>query len=65
MNLAVFEGPIEGALVRALRSNGGLTLSLVAERAGHLVGHVAFSPVTLSTGRVVSAARSSSMGWRS
>ena len=53
VNLAAFQGPVEGALVRALRRNGGLTLSLVAERAGHIVGHVAFSPVTLSTGRVV------------
>lgn len=53
VNLAAFDGPIEAALVRGLRRNGGLTLSLVAERAGHIVGHVAFSPVTLSTGRVV------------
>lgn len=53
VNLAAFEGPAEGALVRALRRNGGLTLSLVAERAGRIVGHLAFSPVTLSSRRVV------------
>lgn len=40
----------EQFIVNALRDAGQLTLSLVAEEAGHLVGHVAVSPVTLSDG---------------
>ena len=35
------------ALVDELRANGNLTLSLVAELNGEVVGHVGFSPVTL------------------
>jgi putative acetyltransferase len=38
----------EGQLVEALRGAGALTLSLVAEDAGHVVGHIAFSPVAIS-----------------
>ncbi|MEM7192182.1 MAG: N-acetyltransferase [Pseudomonadota bacterium] len=38
----------EAQIVRALRCDGDLTLSLVAERAGGVVGHVAFSPVTIA-----------------
>lgn len=37
----------EAAIVDALRAAGALTLSLVAETAQGLVGHVAFSPVTI------------------
>lgn len=37
----------EAAIVDALRAAGALTLSLVAEEAGEIVGHVAFSPVTI------------------
>jgi putative acetyltransferase len=37
----------EGAIIRALRASGHLTLSLVAEENGEIVGHVAFSPVTI------------------
>jgi putative acetyltransferase len=37
----------EAALVHALRAHGGLTLSLVAEEHGQVVGHVAFSKVTI------------------
>ncbi|WP_454813718.1 GNAT family N-acetyltransferase [Labrys neptuniae] len=37
----------EAAIVDALRAAGALTLSLVAEKAGEIVGHVAFSPVTI------------------
>lgn len=40
----------EQFVVDALRSAGALTLSLVAELDGHVVGHIAFSPVTLSDG---------------
>jgi putative acetyltransferase len=37
----------EGAIIRALRADGDLTLSLVAEQDGEIVGHVAFSPVAI------------------
>ncbi len=40
----------EQYIVEALRAAGALTLSLVAEREGRVVGHIAFSPVTLSDG---------------
>ncbi|WP_374442753.1 GNAT family N-acetyltransferase [Stella sp.] len=42
----------EAAIVAALRAAGALTLSLVASEDGDLVGHVAFSPVTVD-GRAV------------
>jgi putative acetyltransferase len=38
----------EQFVVRALRASGRLTLSLVAESGGTLVGHVAISPVSIS-----------------
>ncbi len=38
----------EAAIVDALRDAGALTLSLVAEEQGRIVGHVAFSPVTIN-----------------
>lgn len=40
----------EQFIVKALRVAGALAVSLVAELDGHVVGHVAFSPVTLSDG---------------
>ncbi len=40
----------EPNLVNNLRTDGDLTLSLVAEQDGVLVGHIAFSPVTISDG---------------
>ncbi len=40
----------EQYIVEALRSAGALTLSLVAELDGRIVGHIAFSPVILSDG---------------
>lgn len=49
---AAFEGMLhsqqtEAAIVDALRHAGALALSLVAEEEGEVVGHVAFSPVTI------------------
>nr|WP_276316701.1 N-acetyltransferase [Halomonas flagellata] len=41
---------IEQHIVRALRAAGALSVSLVAECDGEVVGHVAASPVTLSDG---------------
>ncbi|MCA1967557.1 MAG: N-acetyltransferase [Rhizobium sp.] len=40
----------EPQIIERLRRLGKLTLSLVAEDDGQIVGHVAFSPVTLSGG---------------
>lgn len=40
----------EALIVDALRSAGRLSLSLVAEDDGRIVGHLALSPVTLSGG---------------
>ncbi len=40
----------EPDLVDKLRDDGDLTLSLVAETTDALVGHIAFSPVTISDG---------------
>ncbi|WP_336985472.1 N-acetyltransferase [Altererythrobacter aquiaggeris] len=40
----------EPALVGQLRDDGDLTLSLVALDADGIVGHIAFSPVTISDG---------------
>lgn len=49
VDLAAFESDAEARLVDALRENGGLTLSLVAETERGVVGHIAFSPVTVTT----------------
>jgi predicted N-acetyltransferase YhbS len=43
--LATQSGGNEAAIVDALREAGALTVSLVAEEQGRVVGHVAFSPV--------------------
>lgn len=40
----------EQFIIHALRSAGALTLSLVAEIDGRIVGHIAFSPVVISDG---------------
>ena len=40
----------EHFIVEALRSAKALAVSLVAERDGRVVGHIAFSPVTMSDG---------------
>jgi predicted N-acetyltransferase YhbS len=40
----------EQSIVRALRDSGQLAVSLVAEVDGRIVGHVAASPVTISSG---------------
>lgn len=40
----------EQFIVDALRRLGHLTLSLVATEAGTLIGHIAFSPVSISSG---------------
>lgn len=40
----------EQFIIKALRTAGALTLSLVAEIDGQVVGHIAFSPVAISDG---------------
>ena len=44
---AAFGQPEEAVLVARLREAGALTVSIVAEVDGHVVGHVALSPVTV------------------
>ena len=41
---------MEQFIVKALRESGALSVSLVAEVEGNIVGHVALSPVTISDG---------------
>jgi putative acetyltransferase len=45
-----FGRPDEARLVDALRAAGKVALSLVAEEDGRVVGHILFSPVTLTSG---------------
>jgi len=40
----------EALIIAALREAGALTLSLVAELEGRVIGHIAFSPVTVEDG---------------
>jgi putative acetyltransferase len=40
----------EHFIIDALRAAGALTISLVAEQGGRVVGHIAFSPITVSDG---------------
>ena len=40
----------EQFIIAALRAAKALTVSLVAEMDGRIVGHIAFSPVTISDG---------------
>lgn len=55
VTVAAFEsleisGHTEQFIVKALRSAAALTISLVAEVDGRVVGHIAFSPVAISDG---------------
>ena len=40
-----FNSTIEGNIVENLRKNNNLTISLVCERNGKVVGHIAYSPI--------------------
>jgi putative acetyltransferase len=40
----------EQFIIEALRASNALTVSLVAEMDGRVIGHIAFSPVTISDG---------------
>ena len=50
VNTLAFESSAEAELVDRLRDAGALTLSLVAEAEGRIIGHIAFSPVRISSG---------------
>jgi putative acetyltransferase len=50
VNEAAFGRAGEADLVDALRRRGAVILSLVAEQEGAVVGHILFSPVTISDG---------------
>lgn len=49
VNDHAFGQPQESRVVDALRANGGVLLSLVAVLNGRVVGHILYSPVTLSS----------------
>ncbi|WP_201863441.1 GNAT family N-acetyltransferase [Microvirga soli] len=44
-----YSSQTEAAIVDALRDAGALALSLVAVKDGEIVGHVAFSPITINS----------------
>ena len=48
LNASAFETPAEAGLVDKLRVQAQPIVSLVAEHAGAVIGHIFFSPVTLS-----------------
>lgn len=47
---AAYSSGTESLIIKALRTNGQLTVSLVAEEEGVLIGHIAISPVIISSG---------------
>ncbi len=46
---AAFGQSAEADLVDVLRDNDAVTLSLIAEQGGEIVGHILFSPVTITS----------------
>ncbi len=48
VNVSAFETPLEANLVDALREQARPLVSLIAEDNGAIVGHILFSPVSLS-----------------
>jgi putative acetyltransferase len=54
VNLAAFGSPTEAHIVDALRHDPGV-LSLIAEEAGNVVGHIMFSPVQVRAVRDIRA----------
>lgn len=49
-----FGRPEEGMLVNRLRENGNLFLSLVAVAGEQIIGHIAFSPITIRKDEAIS-----------
>jgi putative acetyltransferase len=56
IHTAAFGRPHEADLVDALRQHNALTISLVTVKDGRLVGHIAFSPVTITSSTATIAA---------
>jgi putative acetyltransferase len=56
IHTAAFGQANEADLVDALRRHNALTISLVAIQDGHIVGHIAFSPVTITSSTATIAA---------
>ncbi len=56
MNALAFGQPQEADLVDALRRAGALSISLVAAHDDRIVGHISFSPVTLTSNTTVTDA---------
>jgi len=50
MGMPYSEGT-EAPIIRLLRQSGDLTLSLVAEESGIVIGHIAFSPIRIGAHR--------------
>jgi putative acetyltransferase len=48
LNVAAFESPVEADLVEALRESADPLISLVAVEDEKLIGHILYSPVTLT-----------------
>lgn len=48
---AIYSDHHEQFILRALRQSGQLSISLVAELDGQIIGHVAISPVRISSGK--------------
>jgi putative acetyltransferase len=49
VNNRAFGQEQESNIIDALRSNGGVLLSLVATLVGHVVGHILYSPASVGT----------------
>ena len=49
LNEEAFDGTAEANLVNSLRTSNAMTLSLVAIKNNEIVGHIAFSPVTIES----------------
>ncbi|HTN17308.1 MAG TPA: N-acetyltransferase [Chitinophagaceae bacterium] len=47
---AAYSSGTESFIIKALRANGQLSVSLIAEEQGILIGHIAISPVRISSG---------------
>ena len=54
LNQEAFEGIVEANLVNNLRTSNAMTLSLVAIKNNEIVGHIAFSPVTIESDQALS-----------
>lgn len=51
VHLDAFAGDVEARLVDLLRERGKAVMSLVAEDDGEVIGHILFSPVTITHSR--------------